>query len=133
MFFRKDGEILFFGLEIVSVEGVVFLFFIGECVVFNFLGYFLGIVLMMKFIVDVVFYMSVKICCIWKIMLGLCVLEKYVVWVGGGVNYWFGFYDGIFIKDNYIVIVGGVWLVIEFVFIVNIYMIKIEVEVDMFE
>lgn len=49
---------------------------------------------------------QIKICDMRKIILGLRMLEKYVVRVGGGYNYWFGLYDGIMIKDNYIVVCG---------------------------
>lgn len=59
--------------------------------------------------------------------------EKYVVCCGGGVNYCFGFDDVIFIKDNYIVFVGGVCEVVVRVCECFGYMVKVEVEVDMFE
>lgn len=45
---------------------------------------------------------SVWICDMCKIMFGLCGLEKYVVVCGGGSSYCMGFYDVVFVKDNYV-------------------------------
>lgn len=46
-------------------------------------------------------------------MFGICVLEKWVVKIGGGENYWFVFYDMIMLKDNYIDFCGGIIKVID--------------------
>lgn len=51
-----------------------------------------------------------KICVldICKIIFGFCMFEKVVVKIGGGVNYCIGFFDMIFLKDNYVDFVGGI-------------------------
>lgn len=65
-----------------------------------------GIVMMMYKVVVLFGSLYMCICDMWKIMFGMWMLEKYVVCVGGGYNYCFGLYDGVMLKDNYIVYVG---------------------------
>jgi len=51
---------------------------------------------------------SAKILDTRKTLPGLRFLENYAVRVGGGKNHRFGLYDGILIKDNHIIAIGGV-------------------------
>lgn len=129
----KDGDWLVLGDVVFWIIGCVWFVLYVEWVVFNFLCYLFGIVIVIVVFVDWIVYIRVDIVCICKIILGLWVFEKYVVKCGGGVNYWFGFDDVILIKDNYIVVVGGVVFVIESVWVFVGYLVKIEVEVDMFD
>lgn len=65
-----------------------------------------------------------------KIMLNMCVVEKFVVLYGGGYNYCYFLFDVILIKDNYIVVVGGVRYVLEVIKCYVSYMMVVEIEVD---
>lgn len=56
--------------------------------------------------------------------------DKYVVVCGGGFNYCFGLYDGVMIKDNYIVFVGFIIKVVILVKEKLGYMVKVEVEIE---
>ncbi len=61
---------------------------------------------------------------------GLRILEKYAVRMGGGYNHRFGLYDAVLIKDNHIVIAGGIKSAVNSVRKKTSHMIKIEVEVE---
>lgn len=81
---------------------------------------------------------GMKICVfdICKIILGMCIMEKMVVKIGGGCNYCIGLFDMILLKDNYVDFVGGIYNV---VFCVKEYCkvkgknLKIELEVCNFD
>jgi len=75
----------------------------------------LGVVIYICCWVEVFVDMGVMVFDICKIMLGLCVLEKYVVCCGGGINKCMGFYDVVMVKDNYKIVVGSVCVVYEVV------------------
>lgn len=65
-------------------------------------------------------------------MSGLCIVLKYVVFCGGGNNYWFGLFDVFFIKENYIIVVGLIKEVVVKVFWIYVD-VFIEVEVEFFD
>lgn len=78
-------------------------------------------------------------CCLFdicKMILGICYMEKWVVCIGGGINYWFVLYDMIMLKDNYVDFVGGIGLVIycmcEYFFVIGKDF-KVEIEVRNFD
>lgn len=75
----------------------------------------LGIVIMMDEVKRCFDDLFIKFCDMRKMIFGFRMLEKYVVWIGGGCNYCFGLYDGIMIKDNYIVVCGLIKVVMEWV------------------
>jgi len=60
-------------------------------------------------------------------------LEKYAVRAGGGSNHRFGLDDAILIKDNHIVVAGGISEAIQRVRRRAGHMVKVEVEVDTLE
>lgn len=62
-------------------------------------------------------------------LLGLCIVFKYVVLCGGGVNYCLGFIDVFLIKENYIIVFGLVCQVVEKVFWLYLDVL-VEVEVE---
>ena len=68
--------------------------------------------------------------CTRKTTPGLRVLEKYAVRAGGGSNHRFGLDDALLIKDNHIVVAGGVSEAIQRARRRVGHMVKIEVEVD---
>lgn len=67
-----------------------------------------------------------------KILFGLCLVLKYVVFCGGGVNYCLGFFDVFLIKENYIIVFGLVCQVVEKVFWLYLDVL-VEVEVENLE
>jgi len=71
-----------------------------------------------------------RVVCTRKTTPGLRALEKYAVRVGGGANHRFGLDDGILIKDNHVMVAGGVAEAIRRVRRRVGHMINIEVEVD---
>ena len=71
-----------------------------------------------------------RVVCTRKTTPGLRVLEKYAVRAGGGSNHRFGLDDALLIKDNHIVVAGGVPEAIRRARRRAGHMVKIEVEVD---
>jgi nicotinate-nucleotide pyrophosphorylase (carboxylating) len=61
---------------------------------------------------------------------GLRILEKYAVRIGGGYNHRFGLYDAVLIKDNHLVMTGGVKSAVNSVRKKIPHTMKIEVEVE---
>ena len=61
---------------------------------------------------------------------GLRILEKDAVRLGGGANHRFGLDDAMLIKDNHVVLAGGVGAALERARAVAGHLVKIELEVD---
>src|SRR4029077_15008604 len=61
---------------------------------------------------------------------GLRALEKYAVRLGGGVNHRFGLDDGVLLKDNIVLVAGGIRAAIGKTKAALGHMVKVEVEVD---
>ncbi len=74
-----------------------------------------------------------RVVCTRKTTPGLRTLEKYAVRAGGGFNHRFGLDDAVLIKDNHIVVAGGVAEAINRVRQTTGHMVKVEVEVDSLE
>ncbi|MBC7320891.1 carboxylating nicotinate-nucleotide diphosphorylase [bacterium] len=106
-FLKSDGEEVFSGEKVIFIEGKVKSILKGERVALNFLSHLSGIATATNKFVKLL-PPSVKILDTRKTLPGLRLLEKYAVRVGGGKNHRFGLYDGILIKDNHIIAVGGV-------------------------
>ena len=73
---------------------------------------------------------KLRICCTRKTTPGLRALEKYAVRCGGGFNHRFGLDDAMLIKDNHIVLAGGVRPALERAKRHAGHLVKIEIEVD---
>jgi len=106
-FLKSDGDEVNPGEKIIFIEGKVKSILKGERVSLNFLSHLSGIATATNKFVKLL-PPSVKILDTRKTLPGLRFLEKYAVRVGGGKNHRFGLYDGILIKDNHIIAVGGV-------------------------
>lgn len=106
-FLKSDGEEVSSGEKVILIEGKVKSILKGERVALNFLSHLSGIATATNKFVKLL-SPSVKILDTRKTLPGLRLLEKYAVRVGGGKNHRFGLYDGILIKDNHIIAVGGV-------------------------
>ncbi len=76
---------------------------------------------------------KVKIVDTRKTKPGLRKIEKYAVKCGGGYNHRFGLFDGVLIKDNHIIVAGGIKKAIETIKPLIPHQLKIEVEVKNFD
>ncbi len=106
-FSKSDGEEISPGEKVIFIEGKIKSILKGERVALNFLSHLSGVATATNKFVKLL-SPSVKILDTRKTLPGLRILEKYAVKVGGGKNHRFGLYDGILIKDNHIIAVGGV-------------------------
>jgi nicotinate-nucleotide pyrophosphorylase (carboxylating) len=83
--------------------------------------------------VDAVQGFSARVTCTRKTLPGLRSLEKYAIRAGGGANHRFGLDDAVLIKDNHIILAGGIKEAVRRVREVVGHLVKIEVEVDTLE
>ena len=127
---RADGATVGAGERIAAVSGRARGLLSSERVALNFLCHLSGIATATREIVEAVKGYRTRIACTRKTTPGLRTLEKYAVRVGGGVNHRFGLDDGVLLKDNHIVVAGGIRAAIETAKAQLGHMVKIEVEVD---
>jgi nicotinate-nucleotide pyrophosphorylase (carboxylating) len=104
----RDGSPFKTGDVIATLSGPAADLLSGERVALNFLQHLSGIATLTKRFVEAVAGTRARIVDTRKTTPGLRLLEKYAVRVGGGHNHRLGLDDGILIKDNHIVAVGGV-------------------------
>ena len=127
---RADGAMVVAGERIATVSGRARGLLSAERVALNFLCHLSGIATATREIVEAVKGYSARIACTRKTAPGLRALEKYAVRVGGGVNHRFGLDDGVLLKDNHIVVAGGIRPAVEAARGALGHMVKVEVEVD---
>ena len=94
--------------EVVRISGSARSVLAGERVALNLLGRLSGIATATRAYVDAVAGTGVTILDTRKTTPGLRALEKYAVRCGGGSNHRFGLDDGILVKDNHLLVAGGV-------------------------
>jgi len=104
----KDGDIAKAGDILISGHGDARIIMAGERVVLNLLRQMCGVATGTKRFVDEIKGTKAKLLDTRKTIPGLRSIQKYAVTIGGGYNHRIGLYDGILIKDNHIVICGGV-------------------------
>jgi nicotinate-nucleotide pyrophosphorylase (carboxylating) len=102
----------------------------AERVALNFVGRMSGIATLTRQFVDAVKGTKAVIIDTRKTTPNLRAFEKYAVRCGGGVNHRVGLFDAVLIKDNHIVVAGGISEAIEAVRSRVGHLVKIEVEVD---
>ncbi|MBO9195192.1 carboxylating nicotinate-nucleotide diphosphorylase [Rhizobium sp. 16-449-1b] len=102
----------------------------GERTALNFLSHLSGIATVTASIVEAVAGSGAAVACTRKTTPGLRALEKYAVRAGGGMNHRFALHDAMLIKDNHIVIAGGVREALRRAKAAAGHMLKIEIEVD---
>jgi nicotinate-nucleotide pyrophosphorylase (carboxylating) len=102
----------------------------AERVALNFLGRLSGIATLTRQYVDAIAGCRAHIIDTRKTTPGLRAFEKYAVRAGGGMNHRVGLFDAVLIKDNHIVVAGGIGAAIEAARARAGHMVKIEVEVD---
>jgi nicotinate-nucleotide pyrophosphorylase (carboxylating) len=127
---RPDGTSVRANEAIGTVSGRARALLSAERVALNFLCHLSGIATATREMVDAVKGYRARIACTRKTTPGLRALEKYAVRLGGGVNHRFGLDDGVLLKDNHIVVAGGIRSAVEKAKATLGHMVKVEVEVD---
>ena len=128
-----DGDRVGAGAVLAEVAGSARALLSAERVALNFLGRLCGIATATRELVDAVAGTSARIVDTRKTTPGLRALEKYAVRAGGGANHRFGLDDAVLIKDNHLVMAGGVAAAVERVRARVGHLVSIEVEVDTLE
>ncbi|MCB9378547.1 MAG: carboxylating nicotinate-nucleotide diphosphorylase [Holophagales bacterium] len=124
-----DGDRVAAGATLARVAGDAAALLAAERTALNLLGRLCGIATATAAYVDAVAGTGARIVCTRKTTPGLRALEKYAVRCGGGANHRFGLDDAVLIKDNHLVVAGGVQPAIERARGRVGHLVKIEVEV----
>jgi nicotinate-nucleotide pyrophosphorylase (carboxylating) len=127
---RCDGEDVEAEEVLALIRGAARPILSAERTALNFLALLSGIATETRDIVAIIAAYPARVVCTRKTTPGLRGLEKYAVRVGGGSNHRFGLDDAVLIKDNHIVVAGGVAEAIQRARRQIGHMVKIEVEVD---
>lgn len=106
--FVYDGDLVKPNTELARIDGPASVLLAGERVALNLLQRMSGVATLTRKFVDAVQGTNARIVDTRKTMPGLRMLDKYAVLVGGGRNHRFGLDDGILIKDNHIMLAGGI-------------------------
>jgi nicotinate-nucleotide pyrophosphorylase (carboxylating) len=125
-----DGERAPAKVVVARVSGKARALLTAERVALNFLGRLSGIATLTRQYVDAIAGCRARIIDTRKTTPGLRAFEKYAVRAGGGMNHRVGLFDAVLIKDNHIVVAGGIGAAIEAARARAGHMVKIEVEVD---
>ncbi len=125
-----DGNDVEADETVAIIQGAARAILSAERTALNFLAHLSGIATATRDIVASIARHRTRVVCTRKTTPGLRTLEKYAVRAGGGSNHRFGLDDAVLIKDNHIVVAGGVAEAIRRVRRRVGHMVKIEVEVD---
>jgi nicotinate-nucleotide pyrophosphorylase (carboxylating) len=106
--FKKDGNEIFFGDIVFTLEGSARSMLTAERTLLNFLQRMSGIATVSKKYADAVKSTKTKILDTRKTTPNLRELEKYAVKIGRSENHRFGLYDMIMLKDNHIDFAGSI-------------------------
>lgn len=128
-----DGTRAAAGTTLATVHGSARAILTAERVALNVLGRLCGIATATAQLVEAAGQHHARIVPTRKTTPGLRLLERYAVRAGGGVDHRFGLGDGVLIKDNHIVVAGGIDEAVERARARIGHMVKIEVEVDTLE
>ena len=104
----NDGDEITAGTVFGVLKGFADVLLIGERVALNLLQRMSGIATLTRKYVRAIEGTGAQIVDTRKTTPGLRLLEKYAVTVGGGKNHRMGLDDGVLIKDNHIVLAGGI-------------------------
>lgn len=121
------------GTEVARITGNARSVLTAERVALNFLQRMSGIASVTRRLADSIKYYHARLVETRKTTPGLRIIEKYAVRVGGGLNHRYGLHDAILIKDNHIVVSGGVRQAIIAARKVCSHTSRVEVEVDTLE
>lgn len=125
-----DGVDVDAGTTLATVEGSARALLSAERVALNVLGRLCGVATTTAALVAATAEHRARIVPTRKTTPGLRTLERYAVRAGGGVDHRFGLGDGVLIKDNHIVVAGGITPAVKRARERVGHMVKIEVEVD---
>ena len=114
--------------EIVRIAGAARSVLTAERVALNLLGRLSGIASATRTYVDAIAGTGATILDTRKTTPGLRALEKYAVRCGGGSNHRFGLDDGILVKDNHLLVAGGVTAAVRGLRLISDLPIEVEVE-----
>ncbi|NRA87660.1 MAG: carboxylating nicotinate-nucleotide diphosphorylase, partial [Rhizobiales bacterium] len=126
----NDGETVNAGDVIAKVSGNARAILLAERVALNFMGHLSGIASKTNKFVKRCHGTNTRITCTRKTTPLLRSVEKYAVRCGGGFNHRFALDDAIMIKDNHIVVAGGVAKAVNLAKKHAGHLVKIEVEID---
>lgn len=107
-FLAKDGDFVEKHREVMRLKGRARAIPTGERTALNFLAHLSGIATLTRRFVEQLKGTKAKVRDTRKTTPGLRMFEKYAVRMGGGTNHRFGLYDAILLKENHIVVAGGV-------------------------
>ncbi|WP_237173770.1 carboxylating nicotinate-nucleotide diphosphorylase [Paracandidimonas lactea] len=130
---REDGARLLPGDDIAIIEGNARAMLGAERTALNLLCHLSGIATATASIADAIRPYGTRVSCTRKTAPGLRAVQKYAVRVGGGSNHRFGLDDAVLIKDNHIVVAGGVAEAVRRARAYVGHMVRIQVEVDTLE
>jgi nicotinate-nucleotide pyrophosphorylase (carboxylating) len=102
-----DGASLTRGAPVGAIEGPARSVLTAERTALNFIQRLSGIATLTRTFVDAIAGTAAQIVDTRKTSPGMRVLEKQAVRHGGGANHRMGLFDGVMIKDNHIVALGG--------------------------
>ncbi len=128
-----DGEDAQAGDTLAAVRGCARPILSAERTALNFLMRLSGVATATRNIVSLISAYSARVVCTRKTTPGLRALEKYAVRAGGGANHRFGLDDAILVKDNHILVAGGVTEAVRRVRRRAGHMVTVEVEIDSLE
>ena len=129
-FHRKDGDIVEAGQTLAVIRGTAKGLLTAERIALNFLGRLSGIATATEGLVQAVRGYPARVVCTRKTTPGLRLLEKYAVRCGGGANHRFGLDDAVLVKDNHLIVSGGISEAVRRVHAAVGHLVKVEVEVD---
>ncbi len=125
-----DGAVVEARQVLAVVSGPARPIFAAERVALNLLGRLSGIATATGSMVEAVAGTGARVVCTRKTTPGLRALEKYAVRAGGGFNHRFGLDGAVLIKDNHIVMAGGIGEALKRARAEVDHLVKIEVEVE---
>ena len=127
---RGDGDRVGAGEVVATLRGPARAILTAERTALNFLCHLSGVATATAGLVEAARGHRARITCTRKTTPGLRALEKQAVRAGGGVSHRFGLDDGVLIKDNHIVVAGGIRPAVERARRAVGHMVKVEVEVE---
>ena len=110
----QEGMLAKAGQTLFSIEGPARALLTGERTALNFLQTLSATATVTRRYVDAIKGTKTVIVDTRKTLPGLRLAQKYAVKIGGGVNHRIGLYDGVLIKENHIMAVGGVVQALQF-------------------
>jgi len=125
-----DGADVEAGRRLAGVAGPTRAILSAERVALNFLAHLSGVATVTREVVRLVEGTGAHVVCTRKTTPGLRALQKHAVRCGGGHNHRFGLDDAVLIKDNHVVVAGGVTEAVRRARRAVGHMVRIEVEVD---